>query len=147
MSAGYPRAGDYVVVWQVEDYGMWIDYDPAFCRMLEDASDKGTKAFEFRPRGNITYTYNLQEMYQQNERTSTRRPMRRVLWWNHEVDQFAARKRAVDVHNENHSDPRAGRRPSGSPARVRSRSQSQARGAYGGPARAGAASSSRGSGG
>ena len=104
--------------------------------MLEEASEKGTKAFEFRPRGNITFTYNLQEMYQQNES--------RVLWWISEVDQFAARKKALDKHSEDHSDPRAGRRPSGSPSRVGSRSHSQARGAYGGPPQAGAASSSRG---
>ena len=40
MSAGYPETGGYIVVWQVEDWGCWIDYDKDFCRVLEEAREK-----------------------------------------------------------------------------------------------------------
>ena len=73
-------------LWSREPFAC-ADPSASHARARPDARES-----EFRPRGNISYTYNLQEMYQQNERTRTRPPMRRVLWWISEVDQFAARK-------------------------------------------------------
>ena len=101
--------------------------------------------FQMRPRGTVTFTYSLEHMYQENDLSETRRPMRRMLWWVSEVNKFPVRKALLDKHNKENSNPKAGREPSGSPSRQRSRSQSQAaRGGYGGPPQGGAASSSRG---
>ena len=145
LSAGYPRSGDFIVVWQVWDEGCWIDYDKAFCETLERAAEARTKEFDMRPRGNVTFRYDLQGMWQENLDTNTRRPFRRVLWWTTEVDKFPKRKEVVDQHNKEHSNPRAGRRPSASPTRARSRSKSGTRGGNGGAPYGGSASSARGS--
>lgn len=130
LSKGYPLIGEYVVVWQVMDWGnQWIDYDKAFCCTLEAKLSEGAEDLEAKPRGNVTYRYNLKEMYQENLVTMTRRSMRRTLWWVGEADKHLQRQNAVEEYNKVHSNPKAGRRvPSTSRERVRSRSQSQARG-------------------
>ena len=112
--------------------------------LLHPGGGKGkkTKMFQYRPRGNKLYTYDLEHMYQENELSETRRSMRRVLWWVSEVNKFPVRKALLDKHNKEKSNRKASRRPSSSPSRQRSRSQSQAaRGGYGGPPHGGAASS------
>ena len=147
MSVGYPETGGYIVLWQVEDWGCWVDYSKDFCVILEQAREKGTKMFQYRPRGNKLYTYNLEDMYQEQDLSKTRRTMRRTLWWVTEVNKYPLRKSLLETHNKENSDPKAGQVPSGSPSRQRSRSQSHARGGYGGPPHGGAASSSRGWGG
>ena len=127
------------------DWDHWIDYDKEFRRALEVAATQRAKQFETRPRGNVVFSYNLQGMYQENMTTHTRRPMRRVLWWITEADKYPKRKQDLDQHNKDHSDPKAGRRPSASPPRVRSRSQSQVRDRSSGPPYGGSAPSARGS--
>lgn len=117
------------MIWQVNDWGdYWIDYEKGFCCTLEAKLNEGGTELEAKPRGKVTYRYDLKQMYQENTKTKTRRSMRRTLWWVGEVDKHRQRHKAVEEHNKAHSDPRAGRREaSASRERVRSRSQSQAR--------------------
>lgn len=108
-AALYPRNGEYVVLWQSWHDDWWVDYDPAFCTMLEEAAQGNVRSFQHCPGGNVTYEYNLVEMWQQNLTTSTRRSMRRLFWWGNDEAVFQNRHTAVKEHNARQADPTRGR--------------------------------------
>ena len=112
-------------MWQVWGGDCWIDYDSAFCHTLEQAAQEQKKDFDAAPKRNVMFRYNLMGMWQESLVTHTHRSIRRMLWWEQDVDKFTMRMAAVDQHNKDHSNPRAGRQPSASPTRSRSKGASR----------------------
>ena len=95
------KCGEYVVEWEYSDQGSWYTYSRRFMDTLEQyyQSPGPQKAFTWKPRGNVEFEYNVQEMWQMNLETKGRRCIRRVLTWAAEWEALPEREAAVLKHN------------------------------------------------
>ena len=95
------KCGEYVVEWEYSDQGSWYTYSRRFMDRLEQyyQSPGPEKAFTWKPRGNVEFEYNVQEMWQMNLETKGRRCIRRVLTWAAEWEALPEREAAVLKHN------------------------------------------------
>ena len=122
----WEKWGEYFVVWQVDtDESSWTDYARAWSDRLEQhwRETAGPRRFEAIPRGNVLYTYDVQEFWQMNNETGKRRLIRRVLIGVQEHEHLAARRVLVAQHNkDNHSLEACYRRRDAGNARSRSKS-------------------------
>ena len=122
----WEKWGEYFVVWQVDtDESSWTDYARAWSDRLEKhwRETAGPRRFEAIPRGNVLYTYDVQEFWQMNNETGKRRLIRRVLIGVQEHEHLAARRVLVAQHNkDNHSLEACYRRRDAGNARSRSKS-------------------------
>ena len=122
----WEKWGEYFVVWQVDtDESSWTDYARAWSDRLEQhwRETAGPRRFEAIPRGNVLYTYDVQEFWQMNNETGKRRLIRRVLIGVQEHEHLAARRVLVAQHNkDNHSLDACYRRRDAGNARSRSKS-------------------------
>lgn len=120
--------GHWYVMWQSEDSpGLWIDYEPDFMHKLESHLVNVAQLGDImscKPKGNVTFEYNVVEMWQLNTRSQKKRPMRRMFWPKTEYDKQEASRALVVAHNEEKHDPRRGMQPT----RPRSRPRSTSRG-------------------
>ena len=122
----WEKWGEYFVVWQVDtDESSWTDYARAWSDRLEKhwRETAGPRRFEAIPRGNVVYTYDVQEFWQMNNETGKRRLIRRVLIGVQEHEHLAARRVLVAQHNkDNHSLEACYRRRDAGNSRSRSKS-------------------------
>jgi len=122
----WEKWGEYFGVWQVDtDESSWTDYARAWSDRLEQhwRETAGPRRFEAIPRGNVLYTYDVQEFWQMNNETGKRRLIRRVLIGVQEHEHLAARRVLVAQHNkDNHSLEACYRRRDAGNARSRSKS-------------------------
>ena len=104
----FPTVGENYAVWQCLCDDGWSDYEPAFCVRLENELLQQTSVFAAASNG-VMYRYNLTEMWQENDRTRTRRCIRRLFWHSREYNAFGQRQRDGTQHNQRNADRNRGR--------------------------------------
>ncbi len=95
LSDGYPTCGDYMVIWQVCERGLWTDFTKEWCWRLELGHRAGQICVESLRRDRLQFHFNLKFMYQENTTGTARRRIRRTLWYGPEMDAHPCNKRAV----------------------------------------------------